>query len=172
MTTEEINKNESELLENSNGEDVTLSTSELDNIMSSAEFTSEEVDSEEKNLEKYGVWVKVTPEEVTETSEEGSFELSDLEKTEESKLTDEEENLLDELENELPVDESEEGVEEIDQAQTIPDEEALDIESLDNLENVNLDELTEESVDIDTDNLEDDLDLTLTSVSDDCGRIF
>jgi hypothetical protein len=175
MTTEEIKKNESELLENINGEDVTLSTSELDNIMSSAEFTSGEVNSEEKNLEKYGVWVKVTPEQVTEdTEEEASFELSDLEKTEESKLTGEEENLLDELESELPIDESfnitessAEVEKEIAEAQEVPDEETLDIESLDDLENIDLEEVAEESGDIEMQNLEDDLDLTLPEASDD-----
>jgi len=175
MTTEEIKKNESELLENTNGEDVTLSTSELDNIMSSAEFTSEEVDSEEENLEKYGVWVKVTPEKVAEdTEEEASFELSDLERTEESELTGEEENLLDELESELPIDESlnitessGEVEKETADVQIALDEETLDIESLEDLENVDLEELTEESGDIEMQNIEDDLDLTLPETFDD-----
>jgi len=175
MTTEEIKKNENELLENTNGEDVTLSTSELDNIMSSAEFTSEEVNSEEENLEKYGVWVKVTPEEVTEEiEEEASFELSDLERTEESELTGEEENLLDELESELPIDESlnitdsSATVEkETADVQTALDEEILAAESLDDLENVDLEELEEESGDIEMQNIDDDLDLTLPEDSDD-----
>ncbi|HEB12014.1 MAG TPA: hypothetical protein ENI06_12470 [Spirochaetales bacterium] len=178
MTSEEIKKNESEVLDNTeniNGEDVTLSTSELDNIMSSAEFTDEEVNSEEENLEKYGVWVKATPEEVTEeTEDEASFELSDLKKTEESELTGEEENLLDELESELPIDEpsditdsSGEVEKETTEAQEVLDEETLDIESLDDLENVDLEELAEEAGDIEMQNLEDDLDLTLPEASDD-----
>ncbi len=184
MTTEEIKKNESELLENIeniNGEDVTLSTSELDNIMSSAEFTSEEVNSEEENLEKYGVWVKVTPEEVTEeTEEEASFGLSDLERTEESELTGEEEYLLDELESELPIDESfniTEGSAAVEkdtaeaQIAELADEETFDIESLDDLENVDLEELAEETGDIEMQNLEDDLDLTLPEASEDFADI-
>jgi len=182
MTTEEIKKNESELLENIeniNGEDVTLSTSELDNIMSSAEFTNEEVNSEEENLEKYGVWVKVTPEEVTEETEgEASFGLSDLEKTEESELTREEEYLLDELESELPIDESFDITEnsaavekETAEAQEVPDEETFDIELLDDLENVDLEELAEETGDIEMQNLEDDLDLTMPEASEDFADI-
>jgi pilus assembly protein FimV len=57
----------------------------------------------EKKLERYGVWVKVEPRDVT--SEPGGFELTDLEPQEPGAapdgapaLTDEEETLLDELE--------------------------------------------------------------------------
>src|SRR5512137_2262875 len=55
----------------------------------------------EKKLERYGVWVKVEPREVTREPG-GSFELTDLEPGTSSErapaLTDEEETLLDELE--------------------------------------------------------------------------
>ncbi len=68
--------------------------------------------SSEKKLERYGVWVKVGPREVTTAPVvEESFELSDLEApkaavaapalAEDSALTAEEEKLLDELETEL-----------------------------------------------------------------------
>lgn len=82
----------------------------------------------EKKLERYGVWVKVRPREVTTTLEaEDSFELTDLESRStapaapakaEGALTAEEEELLDELEGELGPGKGSEAV-------SIPDEEPL-----------------------------------------------
>jgi len=82
----------------------------------------------EKKLERYGVWVKVEPREVEETSEsESSFELSDLESSRgaassepagDGTLTVEEEKLLDELDTELGPSESASDL-------SIPEEEPL-----------------------------------------------
>ena len=80
-------------------EDVALSSSELDNIINSAEIKREDGDTEDDALEQYGVWVKIKPEEIEgNLEEEASFELSDLESSDESHLTEEEEDLLGELE--------------------------------------------------------------------------
>ena len=85
--------------------DISLSTTELDSILESADEVTENRESEEENIEEYGVWVKVKPEDVEEEISEGTnqnYELSDLEsETEENSLTDEEEKLLGELEEKI-----------------------------------------------------------------------
>jgi len=73
-------------------EDIALSTSELDDVLSSAEIRSESGNDEESGLEKYGIWIKVEP----ETLESGS--LLDAGPSAGSRLTAEEEQLLGELE--------------------------------------------------------------------------
>src|SRR6056297_621874 len=57
--------------------------------------------TDEQELEQYGVWVKVGPEEISADDEgtiQDEYELHDLESQEKSELTDEEEQLLGELE--------------------------------------------------------------------------
>jgi len=73
-------------------EDIALSTSELDDVLSSAEIRSESGNDEESGLEKYGIWIKVEP----ETLESGS--ILDAGPAAGSRLTAEEEQLLGELE--------------------------------------------------------------------------
>ncbi|MBN1835483.1 MAG: hypothetical protein JW820_06505 [Spirochaetales bacterium] len=79
--------------------DTTLSSSELDDVLSSAEF--QDMDAQDSSLEQYGVWVKVKPEDL-EAQEEGAdaFGLSDLDTGVDTALTAEEEELLGELEDE------------------------------------------------------------------------
>jgi pilus assembly protein FimV len=85
-------------------EDIALSTSELDDVLNSADLRSESGDAEGPDLEKYGIWIKVEPQAIQSLpeSEEG-FELSDLDAQalggKEAKLTAEEEQLLGELES-------------------------------------------------------------------------
>jgi hypothetical protein len=73
-------------------EDIALSTSELDDVLSSAEIRSESGTDEDSGLEKYGIWIKVEP----ETLERGS--VLDAGPAAGSRLTAEEEQLLGELE--------------------------------------------------------------------------
>jgi pilus assembly protein FimV len=82
-------------------EDIALSTSELDDVLSSAEISSESGNDEESGLEKYGIWIKVEPE-TLETGAEGGFEIGELEAgaAPGARLTAEEEELLGELETE------------------------------------------------------------------------
>src|SRR6056297_1557005 len=57
--------------------------------------------TDEQELEQYGVWEKVGPEEISADDEgtiEDDYELHDLDSQEKSELTDEEEQLLGELE--------------------------------------------------------------------------
>ncbi|MCF6334206.1 MAG: hypothetical protein L3J12_00495, partial [Spirochaetales bacterium] len=54
---------------------------------------------DEKELEKYGVWVKTGPEEIDDIDDDINFDLSDLE--DEAIISDEEEEMLGKLENEL-----------------------------------------------------------------------
>ena len=120
-------------------DDVSLSLEELDSIIDNADEISEEDKSpEESEIEQYGVWVKVKPEDVTdktasEETEMNNFELSDLDLDEGSKLTEEEEQLLGELEN------SNENTEN----QVEPDLDLPDLD-IDNLEDI---ELPEEETD-------------------------
>jgi len=86
-------------------EDIALSTSELDDVLSSAELRSESGEAGDPDLEKYGIWIKVEPQTLESAPEpEEAFELSDLEAEAEggkqAKLTAEEEQLLGELESE------------------------------------------------------------------------
>ena len=92
-------------LEDIQDEDITLSSTELEDIIHSAEFT-EEPGVDEQQLEKYGVWVKVKPEPVSVAEpEDNSFELADLDREAaepaEGKLSPKEEELLAELDEEL-----------------------------------------------------------------------
>jgi pilus assembly protein FimV len=93
-------------------EEITLSSSELDDVLSSAEFNEPDVDAEDSSLEQYGVWVKMKPEDLAAAEgEQEDFGLSDFSATEDSELTPEEEELLGKLEDE-PLDEGEfEGLE-------------------------------------------------------------
>jgi pilus assembly protein FimV len=94
-------KQESGLDEELEQEEVALSSSELDNIINSAEIRNEDGDTDDDNLEQYGVWVKVEPEKIEASADEIPFELADLEVSGETELTDEEEELLGELESDL-----------------------------------------------------------------------
>jgi hypothetical protein len=90
--------------ESSDREDIALSTSELDDVLSSADL-SETGEAKGPGLEKYGIWIKVEPETLESVSEAGeAFELAELETEDEggkeAKLTPEEEQLLGELESE------------------------------------------------------------------------
>jgi len=79
--------------------ETTLSSSELDDVLSSAEF--QDMDAEDDSLEQYGVWVKVKPEDLgAKPEDQDVFGLSDLDVGEDSSLTAEEEELLGELEDE------------------------------------------------------------------------
>ena len=60
----------------------------------------------EEDLDQYGVWVKVGPEEIEEDLDEGTFELSDLQE-EDKHLTEEEEQLLGNLEEETKAEQGE-----------------------------------------------------------------
>ena len=91
---------EGEPVLNPEEEEIALSDSELDNVLKSASITSEPADGAEENLEQYGVWVKVEPQNVEEQAEENmAFELSDLESDHDSALTEEEEQLLSKCEH-------------------------------------------------------------------------
>jgi hypothetical protein len=85
----------------SDREDVALSTSELDDVLSSAEIRSESGNDEESGLEKYGIWIKVEPETLA-AEPETALELGELESGPAGvgQLTAEEEQLLGELESE------------------------------------------------------------------------
>jgi hypothetical protein len=92
-------KNEGEPVRDSDEEEIALSDSELDNVLKSASVTTEAPGGDEDDLERYGVWVKVEPQAVEEEAEgDMDFELSDLDRGDESALTEEEEQLLGELE--------------------------------------------------------------------------
>jgi pilus assembly protein FimV len=82
-------------------EEITLSSSELDDVLSSAEIDEPDAGREEGSLEQYGVWVKVKPEDLR-PGEEGreDFGLADFDSEEDAELTPEEEELLGELEDE------------------------------------------------------------------------
>ncbi len=92
---------------------------------------------DEKELEKYGVWVKTGPEEIDDIDEDTDFNLSDLE--EEAIITDEEEEMLGELEKELSQDDSDISESLTDLTDTIDDSE-IDL-NLEDLEEIELDEL-------------------------------
>jgi len=84
-------------------EDIALSTSELDDVLSSADIRSESGNDEEAGLEKYGIWIKVEPETLEAAAEtESDFTLADLDSgpAPGARLTAEEEQLLGELESE------------------------------------------------------------------------
>ena len=92
-------KTEGKPVLDSDQEEIALSDSELDNVLKSADITDEAPDAEDSNLEQYGVWVKVQPRNLEEEAEQNmSFELSDLDSSSESAITEEEEQLLGELE--------------------------------------------------------------------------
>jgi len=80
-------------------EDIALSTSELDDVLSSADIRSESVNDEESGLEKYGIWIKIEPE-TLESETGGGFQIADLDAgpAAGARLTAEEEKLLGELE--------------------------------------------------------------------------
>ena len=91
--------------------DEALSSSEVDNIMNSAEIKNEFEEPGDETLEKYGVWVKVKPEKIEGVlEEEAAFELSDLEAPAEEKLTADEEALLGQLESKAAPEGKEQGV--------------------------------------------------------------
>jgi len=73
-------------------EDIALSTSELDDVLGSAEIRSESGNDEESGLEKYGIWIKVEPETLEEAAPEEGPAAG-------ARLTAEEEKLLGELES-------------------------------------------------------------------------
>jgi len=129
-------------------EEIALSDSELDNVLKSASITSEPDGAAERQLEQYGVWVKVEPQNVEEEAEENmAFELSDLESDDESALTEEEEQLLGELEENAEDDLAglsglEEDLEELGKGVAFADDEG--------------DELTVEDLDVSFDDLGDD----------------
>ena len=139
---------EGEPVLNPEEEEIALSDSELDNVLKSASVTSEPAGGAEENLDQYGVWVKVEPQNVEEEAEENmAFELSDLESDHESALTDEEEQLLGELEDNDEDDLAglsglEEDLEELGKGAEFADEEG--------------EELTVEDLDVDLDDLGDD----------------
>jgi pilus assembly protein FimV len=84
-------------------DDIALSSSELDDVLNSAEVRSESGNDEELGLEKYGVWIKVEPETLeARTGGDEDFALEELDSgpAPDSKLTAEEEKLLGELEAE------------------------------------------------------------------------
>ena len=85
-------------------EDIALSTSELDDVLSSAEIRSESGNDEESGLEKYGIWIKVEPE-TLESETGGGFQIADLDTGPAvgARLTAEEEKLLGELETDAEV---------------------------------------------------------------------
>jgi hypothetical protein len=73
-------KTEGEPVLDSDQEEIALSDSELDDVLKSADITSESPEAEQGDLEQYGVWVKVEPHNIEEEAEQNmSFQLSDLE---------------------------------------------------------------------------------------------
>jgi hypothetical protein len=126
-------------------EEIALSDSELDNVLKSASISDEPAGGAAENLEQYGVWVKVEPQNVEEEAEENmAFELSDLESDDESALTEEEEQLLGELEENAEDDLAglsglEEDLEELGKGAAFADDEG--------------EELTVEDLDVDLDDL-------------------
>lgn len=85
-------------------EDVALSSSELDDVLSSAGLAEDTPQMPADDLELYGVWVKVKPQPVA-TRPPATAELADLESaepTESAELTDDEQDLLAELETGTP----------------------------------------------------------------------
>ena len=143
-------KTEGEPVLDSDQEEIALSDSELDNVLKSAELTNEAPAGEQGNLEQYGVWVKVEPHAIEEEAEQNmSFELSDLDSSSESALTEEEEQLLGELEEEETdlgdLSGLEDDLEELGKGNAFEQqggEEELSVEDLD----VDLEELGEESL--------------------------
>jgi len=98
-------KTEGKPVLDSDQEEIALSDRELDNVLKSADVTNSPLDAEDSNLEQYGVWVKVEPQNLEEEAEQNmSFELSDLDGSGEPALTDEEEQLLGELEEDEDAD--------------------------------------------------------------------
>ena len=86
-------------------EDVALSSSELDDVLSSAGLAESSPGLPADNLELYGVWVKVKPQPVA-TRPTAPAELADLESAEageSAELTDDEQDLLAELESSTPA---------------------------------------------------------------------
>jgi pilus assembly protein FimV len=144
-------KIEGEPVLDSDQEEIALSDSELDNVLKSADITNEAPDGEQGNLEQYGVWVKVEPHSIEEEAEQNmSFELSDLDSSSESALTEEEEQLLGELEEDEQTDLGdlsglEDDLEELGKGGAFEEqggEEELSVEDLD----VDLEELSEDSL--------------------------
>jgi pilus assembly protein FimV len=139
---------EGEPVLNPEEEEISLSDSELDNVLKSANITSEPSGGAEQHLEQYGVWVKVEPQNVEEETEENmAFELSDLQSDDESALTEEEEQLLGELEDNAEDDLAglsglEEDLEELGKGAVFADDEG--------------EELTVEDLDVDFDDLGDE----------------
>jgi pilus assembly protein FimV len=144
-------KTEGEPVLDSDQEEIALSDSELDNVLKSADITDEASDAEDSNLEQYGVWVKVEPHNLEEEAEQNmSFELSDLDSSSESALTEEEEQLLGELEVDEDADLGdlsglEDDLEELGKGSAFEEqggEEELSVEDLD----VDLEALSEDSL--------------------------
>ncbi|MBN2553747.1 MAG: hypothetical protein JXB06_13300, partial [Spirochaetales bacterium] len=145
-------KTEGDPVLDSEQEEIALSDSELDDVLKSAEITSETAGGDdEDNLEQYGVWVKVEPKDVEQETEPGmTFELSDLEGGSGSALTEEEEQLLGELEEDEEADLGdlsglEDDLEELGKGSAFEEqsgEEDLSVEDLD----VDLDELGGDSL--------------------------
>jgi len=143
-------KTEGEPVLDSDQEEIALSDSELDDVLKSADITSETTQAEQGNLEQYGVWVKVEPHNIEEEAEQNmSFELSDLDSSSESALSEEEEQLLGELEEDEETDLSdlsglEDDLEELGKGSAFEEqggEEELSVEDLD----VDLEELSDAS---------------------------
>ena len=146
-------KTEGEPVLDSDQEEIALSDSELDDVLKSADITSETTQAEQGNLEQYGVWVKVEPHNIEEEAEQNmSFELSDLDSSSESALTEEEEQLLGELEEDEETDLGdlsglEDDLEELGKGSAFEEqggEEELSVEDLD----VDLEELSDDSGDL------------------------
>jgi pilus assembly protein FimV len=100
-----LQENDMAIDESSDREDIALSTSELDDVLSSADLSGEAGEAQGPSLEKYGIWIKIEPETLDSVPEsEDVFELAELETEseggKEAKLTAEEEQLLGELESE------------------------------------------------------------------------
>ena len=146
-------KTEGEPVLDSDQEEIALSDSELDNVLKSADITDEDSEEEQSDLEQYGVWVKVEPHNIEEEAEQNmSFELSDLDSSSESALTEEEEQLLGELEEDEETDLGdlsglEDDLEELGKGSAFEEqggEEELSVEDLD----VDLEELSDDSGDL------------------------
>jgi len=143
-------------------EEITLSDSELDSVLGSAEITSE---SAEDALEQYGVWVKAGPQDIGASGEADlDFELADLDAGHgaEADLTEEEEKLLGELEGDSEIGEGlsvlEDDLEELGKSAAGPEGIGVDIEELGTGapggETLELEEMPEEFPDLEAETLE------------------
>ncbi|UCF98787.1 MAG: hypothetical protein JSV89_04435 [Spirochaetaceae bacterium] len=139
-------KTEGDPVLDANEDEIALSDSELDSVLKSADITDEAGEGAEDNLDQYGVWVKVEPQDVgVEAEQNMAFELADLENNE-STLTEEEEQLLGELEEDEEAELGdlsglEDDLEELGKGSAFEEEsgeEELSVEDLD----VDLDELS------------------------------